>query len=118
MNSLFDLDILTESRNDGGRDSILDMEIDTIFESCDYNENLLDMVLEDVSIPVPGGDKERPNVGNRDHLISIPGGDKESPGTSEMEISEDEYNDALDNLKRSFKESYELLEMLENATIV
>ena len=62
------------------------------------------------SVPIPGGDSEKPKSNQYDNAsVSIP---------TTTTITADVYNSALSALKKSFKESYELLEMLENATIV
>lgn len=62
------------------------------------------------SVPIPGGDSEKPKANQYDNAsVSIP---------TTTTITADVYNSALSALKKSFKESYELLEMLENTTIV
>jgi hypothetical protein len=82
-------------------------------------DDILDENLnEDVSIPVPGGDKETPNSKPNDaRSLSIPGGDKEAPGSASIELSAEDYNKALSSLKKSFKEGYEIMNLLERSSI-
>lgn len=84
----------------------------------------------ETNIPVPGGLKETPSAKPADEAsISIPGGLSETPSTkpadaasipvpSKITLTSDQYNCALTALKKSFKEGYEIMEMLENANVV
>ena len=85
---------------------------------------------KETNIPVPGSDKETPSAkpegGEKE--IPVPGGDKEAPSAHAVDgatiptpakviLSQDTYNDALSSLKKSFKEGYEIMELLEKASI-
>lgn len=62
------------------------------------------------SVTIPGGDKETPSAKPYDnHSISIPG---------KVTLTTDQYNNALNALKKSFKEGAEIIEMLENVNVV
>lgn len=89
-NGLLDLSILENA----GKDEVLDLPI---------NEEA------DVSVPVPGGLKESAPGQPADQTISVP---------AKKDITADVYNAALANLKKSFKEAVEVMEMLENVTVV
>lgn len=95
MKDLFKIDLFDESAKDKKDDDILDANIDE---------------AADVSIPVPGGDKESPNAKPYDSCsVSIP---------SKKEISVDEYNSALTSLQKSFKEAVGVMEALQQITVV
>ena len=82
------------------------------------------------NVSIPGGDKETPNAKPYDKAdVSVPGGDKESPSAkpadassvsvpSKVTLTTSEYDNALAALKKSFKEGYEIMEMLEHADVV
>ena len=81
-------------------------------------------------VSVPGGLKETPNAKPYDASeVNIPEGDNETPKSkpydaasipvpSKVTLTSDQYNDALAALKKSFKEGVEIMEMLENATVI
>lgn len=89
-NGLLDLSILENA----GKDEVLDLPI---------NEEA------DVSVPVPGGLKESAPGQPADQTIPVP---------AKKDITADAYNTALANLKKSFKEAVEVMEMLENVVVV
>lgn len=89
-NGLLDLSILENA----GKDEVLDLPI---------NEEA------DVSVPVPGGLKESAPGQPADQTIPVP---------AKKDITADAYNTALANLKKSFKEAVEVMELLENVTVV
>lgn len=95
MKDLFKIDLFDESAKDEKDDDILDANIDE---------------AADVSITVPGGDKETPNAKPYDSCsIPIP---------SKKEISVDEYNSALTSLQKSFKEAVGVMEALQQIKVV
>ena len=133
-NGLFDLTGF-ESKQD---DDILNMNINEEGEfttkdpssnpEVDVDTNTTS--AKETNIPVPGGDKETPSAkpegGEKE--IPVPGGDKEAPSAHAVDgatiptpakviLSQDTYNDALSSLKKSFKEGYEIMELLEKASI-
>lgn len=64
----------------------------------------------EVSVPVPGGDAETPSKKPYDNSsVSIP---------SKTTLTTDQYNQAISNLKKSFKEAVEVLDLMENVTVV
>lgn len=85
---------------------------------------------KDNTIPVPGGDKETPNAKPYDtNSVSVPGGDSETPSAKpydansisvpeKVTLTSDQYNSALSNLQKSFKEGVAILEQLANADVV
>lgn len=89
-NGLLDLSILENA----SKDEVLDLPI---------NEEA------DVSVPVPGGLKESAPGQPADQTIPVP---------AKKDITADAYNTALANLKKSFKEAVEVMEMLENVVVV
>lgn len=81
-------------------------------------------------IPVPGGIKETPNAKPYDaNSIPVPGGDNEAPDAKPYDgesgvpnpasvlLDEDEYNSALEALKKSFTEGADILDMLMNSRV-
>lgn len=64
---------------------------------------------KDIKIEIPGGDSEKPKSDNYDATSVKTSGSKE--------ISASVYNKALDDLKKSFKESIEVMDMLKDAVI-
>lgn len=66
--------------------------------------------VDGTNVSIPGGDKETPSAKPAD-AASIP-----VPATTTL--TSDEYNSALSLLKKSFKEGYEVLEILESAQVV
>ena len=134
VNGLFDLTAF-ESKQD---EDILDMNINeesefTSKDPASHPEVDVDTdatSAKETNIPVPGGDKETPSAkpegGEKE--IPVPGGDKEAPSAHAVDgatvttpakviLSQDTYNDALSSLKKSFKEGYEIMELLERATV-
>lgn len=85
---------------------------------------------KETSIPVPGGDSETPKAKPYDAAsVTIPGGDSETPKAkpydvksipvpNKVTLTTDQYDAALSALKKSFKEGYEIMEMLEQANVV
>lgn len=81
------------------------------------------------TIPVPGGDSETPTAKPYDAAeVPVPGGDKETPNakpydvaevpdSSNILIDEDEYNKAIEALKKSFTEGANILDMLQKSKI-
>jgi len=65
---------------------------------------------KETSIPVPGGDSETPKAKPYD--------DKSIPVPNKVTLTTDQYDAALAALKKSFKEGYELMEMLENVQVI
>lgn len=63
----------------------------------------------DVNISVPDGLSERPSGVPSDVNISIPGS---------TQLTDKQYKDALGALQKSFKEGYEIMQMLQEASIV
>lgn len=64
----------------------------------------------EVSIPVPGGNGETPSSKPYDNSsVSIP---------SKTTLTSDQYNQAISNLKKSFKEAVEVLDMMEGVRVV
>ena len=89
----------------------------TNFESKSEND-IINMNVDDesfsegtdVNIPVPGGDKETPDEKPYDaSSISIP---------SKITITVDKWNHMMTELKKSFKEAFEVMDVLENAEII
>lgn len=92
------------NKNDG----LLDL---TALESANQDD-VLDLNINesaDVSVPVPGGLNEKAPGQPADQTIPVP---------SKTTITADTYNVAISNLKKTFKEAAEFMEILENATIV
>lgn len=65
---------------------------------------------DDASVSIPGGDSETPKAKPYD-ATSINNGGK-------VTLTTDQYDAALAALKKSFKEGYEIMEMLENVDVV
>ena len=63
----------------------------------------------DIKIEIPGGDSEKPKSNNYDATSIKSSGSKE--------ISATVYNKALDDLKKNFKESIEVMDMLKDAIV-
>lgn len=67
-------------------------------------------INEDVSVSVPGGLKEEPVRSNgKEESVSVP---------ATTTLTDKQYKDALSALQKSFKEGYEIMEALANATVV
>ena len=67
-------------------------------------------INEDVSVSVPGGLKEEPERNNgKEESVSVP---------ATTTLTDKQYKDALSALQKSFKEGYEIMEALANATVV
>ena len=65
---------------------------------------------DETSVTIPEGDSETPKAKPYDaSSVSVP---------SKTVMDSNTYNDALAALKKSFKEGYEIMEMLENVTVV
>ena len=65
---------------------------------------------DETSVTIPEGNSETPKAKPYDNAsVSIP---------SKVTLTSDVYNNALSALKKSFKESVEIIEMLENAEVV
>lgn len=86
---------------------------------------------KDNNVSVPGGLKETPNAkpAGGEVSIPVPGGNGETPTKkpydnssvsipSKTTLTADQYNQAISNLKKSFKEAVEVLDLMEGATVV
>lgn len=77
----------------------------------------------DANVSVPGGVKETPSSKPYDqHSVNVPG-DSAVPGTNvpipgKITLTSSEYNQALDMLQKSFKESYDGIAILKTATVI
>ena len=132
MNGLFNLTNL-ESMND---DDIMGLNIN---ESAEFDNKTPDVNHPEVPFETGGasghqttvpGVKETPSAKPHDNAsISVPGGLKENPSSkpadaksvpvpSRVTLTSDEYNSAISALKKSFKEGYEIMELLENANVI
>lgn len=67
-------------------------------------------INEDVSVSVPGGLKEEPERNN--------GKEESIPVPASTTLTDKQYKDALSALQKSFKEGYEIMEALANATLI
>lgn len=67
-------------------------------------------INEDVSVSVPGGLKEEPVRSN--------GKEESVPVPASTTLTDKQYKDAISALQKSFKEGYEIMEALANATVV
>ena len=67
-------------------------------------------INEDVSVSVPGGLKEEPVRSN--------GKEESVPVPASTTLTDRQYKDAISALQKSFKEGYEIMEALANATVV
>ena len=122
-----------------GDDDIISMNINESSEFSDKNPdtNHPEVPFEtdgasghETNVPVPGGLKETPSAKPADEAsIPVPGGLSETPSAkpadaasipvpAKVTLTADQYNSALAALKKSFKEGYEIMEMLENANVV
>ena len=122
-----------------GDDDIISMNINESSEFSDKNPdtNHPEAPFEtggasghETSVSIPGGLKETPSAKPADAAsVSIPGGLSETPSAkpadaasipvpAKVTLTADQYNGALAALKKSFKEGYEIMEMLENANVV
>lgn len=88
----------------------------TLGESYNLSESGLEKITdlyieltEDVTISIPGGLSERPSGAPKDVSVPTP---------SKTEITDAQYKSALAALKKSFKESAELIDILEQADVV
>ena len=138
MNGLFDLDKLFDESVDS--DELMNLEVN-MGEASEFATNnpatnpTQDIDKDatgakDLTIPVPGGDKEAPAAKPADeHSIPIPGGLNETPTAKPSDamsipvpagttLSSDAYNDALNALQKSYKESIETLEMMKKMTVI
>jgi len=136
MNGLFNLDALFDESTD--MDDLMDLEInmeDAEFSTKNPATNpTMDIDKDatgahDISIPVPGGLKETPNAKPKDEQsIPIPGGLNETPTAKPKDamsigvpsgttLSSAAYNNALDLLKKSYKESMEAIDMLKHVQV-
>lgn len=120
--------------------SFLDLDLDEITEGTKETESKCPSV--DITahvdannsgnheIPVPGGLNETPNAKPYDaNSISVPGGDNEAPNAKPYDgesgvpnpanvlLDEDEYNSALEALKKSFSEGADILDMLMKSSV-
>jgi len=90
LNGLFDLSILESA----GNDDVLNLNL---------NEGT------DVNVPVPGGLNEKAPGQPADQTIPVP---------SKTTITADSYNEAITNLKKTFKEAVDILDILEHTKVV
>lgn len=120
--------------------SFLDLNLDEITEGTKETESKCPSVditahvdadnSGNKEIVVPGGDKETPNAKPYDaNSIEVPGGDKETPNAKPYDgesgipnpanvlLDEDEYNSALEALKKSFTEGADILDMLMRSSV-
>ena len=104
MDGFLDLTNL-ETKSD---DDILNANVN---ESGDVlnNENTNVNESGDVNISVPGGLSEKPSGVPSDVSIPVP---------ATTTLTDKEYKDALNALQKSFKEGYEIMQMLSEATVV
>lgn len=119
-----------------GDDDIVSLNIN---ESGEFDNKTPDVNHPEVPFETGGasghqttvpGVKETPSAKPHDNAsVSVPGGVKETPSSkpedvksipvpSKVTLTSDEYNDALAALKKSFKEGYEIMEMLENVNVI
>lgn len=109
----FDLDVLGDVIVESTSEKELDFMDTPIMESEDF-----------VKITPEGGLKEDYSGGAKDKEIPVPEGDKETPTAKNpdqtpiqtghgTEINVDVYKKALSDLKQSFKESIEVMELIE-----
>lgn len=92
-----------------------------------FNLDIFEESLDDDTIIYEeSGDK---NPSGTEHGVTIPGGNGETPSSKPYDassipvpakttITADQYNSALANLKKSFKEAAEVVEVLENASVI
>lgn len=136
INDLFDLDPLKEAKED-----VLDLNVnessdDEFAYKCPSNhpEEHFDADNSgNKEQPVPGGDKEKPNAKPADGEFgpTPPGGDTERPTAKPADgefgptlnlndeiLDSETYNNAIDQLKSSFKEAYGILDMISKAQVV
>ena len=79
------------------------------FPGCAH-ESATAKPYDSASVPVPGGDNETPTAKPYDSAsVSIP---------AKITLTADQYNTAISALKRSFKEGYEIMQMLESANVI
>lgn len=136
MNGLFNLEKI-ESMGD---DDVMSMNINESTAEFDSKEPDVNHPEEhfdkdatgakETNIPVPGGDKETSSAKPDDAAsVTVPGGDSETPKAKPVDaasipvptkvtLTSDQYNSALADLKKSFKEAVEIIEILESASIV
>lgn len=93
--------------------------------------NNVDTGTPDATVSIPGGDKETPTAKPEggEQSVPIPGGDKEAPNSkphdaasisipSKATLTEEERNEYLKQVQRSFQEGIEVINMITEATIV
>lgn len=116
----FDIDLDDDIFNES--DNIDDTEYDESCGKCgkkkckdsksddgEYDEETEDPMEEAAEFAPDSNATKSVDNGDKDAKISVP---------SKTELTDDVYNQALSNLKKSLKESVEVMEMLENATII
>lgn len=126
LNSMDDNDILKVNINEAGEFGSQDPATNP---TVDFDPNATS--AKDNSVSIPGGLKETPNAKPADGEVSIavPGGNGEAPSSkpydnssvsipSKTTLTADQYNQAISNLKKSFKEAVEVLDLMEGATVV
>lgn len=124
--SMGDEDILKVNINEAGEFGSQDPATNP---TVDFDSNATSAKENNVSIP--GGLKESPNAkpAGGEVSIAVPGGNGETPSSkpydnssvsipSKTTLTADQYNQAISNLKKSFKEAVEVLDMMEGATVV
>ena len=85
-----------------------EVDIHTILKGVDDSLNTL-IEAADVSVPIPGGLKESPNSKPYDsRSLEVP---------KKTEITVDTYNDAISQLKKTFKEAVDIMSILESSKI-
>lgn len=125
---LFDLEAF-ESK---GPDDIIGTNLSEASEFANNSNatNCVDNGVKPTQVSIPGGDKETPTAKPYDaNSVTIPGGDAEKPHASAVDgvkvsipsktvLTDAEYNAALANLQKSFKEAVDVLDFLQKATVV
>lgn len=126
FDSMKDNDLLQTSINEGSAE--FDNNCPSSNPTVDFDKDATS--ASEHTNPVPGGDKETPSAKPVEGVnVAVPGGDKETPSAKPYDandvpvpaavtLTEDEYNQAITNLKKTFKEGYEALSILESASVV
>lgn len=121
-----DDDILQTNLNEGTQE--FDNKCPSSNPTVDFDNDATS--AKDHTNPVPGGDKETPSAKPVEGTtVTIPGGDKETPNAKPADakdvpvpaavtLTSDEYNQAISNLKKTFKEGVEILTILESASVI
>lgn len=131
QNGFFDL----TNFNEKSEDDLLSVSLHTEeaeFAPKSNATNDVDTHIPDANVSVPGGLKEQPTAKPEggEHGVPVPGGLREAPTASapggyvkigvpgKTTLTSDQYNSAIGALQKSFKECYDVLEVLAEATVI